>query len=122
LISGQVNDRYEAVISISGYNAQVQLVTLEATIDTGFSGYLTLPADVITQLGLVYDRSEKYTLGDNSEREFEVYRITLSWDGEDRTVVALSTESNPLVGMALLRGSDMFISVIDGGEIRINPH
>jgi clan AA aspartic protease len=104
------------------YDILGQSSEIEAMIDTGFSGYLTLPASVIAQLALTYDRSEKYELGDNSEREFEIYRIRISWDGQDRTVFALSTESDPLVGMSTFRGCDIFIAVVDGGDIRITPH
>jgi predicted aspartyl protease len=95
-----VNDRNEAVIPVSIYNIVGQITDVDTTIDTGFSGHLTLPADLIAEFGLVYDRSEKYTLGDNSEREFEIFRVRLSWYGRDRTVFALSTESDPLVGMS----------------------
>lgn len=119
MIIGQVNARNEAMIPIKIYDAHGQLMELEATIDTGFSGYLTLPAATITQLQLSYDRTETYTLGDNNDVDFDLYRAKLSWDGQDRAVFALSTESEPLVGMLSLRGYTLFVDVVDGGAVRV---
>jgi len=119
MILGQVNARNEAVILVKAYNINGQLAELEATVDTGFSGYLTLPAVIIAQLQLSYDRTETYTLGDNSDVEFDLYSATLSWDGQDRTVFVLSTESEPLIGMSSLRGYGLFIDVVDSGAVRI---
>ena len=119
MIVGQVNARNEAVIPVKAYDVSGQLVELKATVDTGFSGYLTLPAITIAQLQLVYDRTETYTLGDNNDVDFDLYRATLSWDGHDRSVFVLATESEPLIGMSCLRGYGLFIDVVDGGVVHI---
>ncbi len=119
MIVGQVNSLHEAVIPIKVYDANGELIEWEATIDTGFSGYLTLPTIIIEQLQLFYDRSETYTLGDNNNVEFDIYRATLSWNGQDRPIFVLLTESAPLIGMSSLRGCSLFIDVIDGGSVHI---
>jgi clan AA aspartic protease len=118
MITGQVNAHQQAVIPIKVYDVNRQLAELTATIDTGFTGYVTLPAARFTQLQLAYDRTETYTLG-NNDVDFDLYRATLSWDGQGRDVFVLSTESEPLIGMSSLRGYTLFIDVIDGGEVRI---
>ena len=51
--------------------------------------------------------------------EFDIYRATLSWDGQDRAVFALETDGEALIGMGSLRGYSLFIDVIDGGEVHI---
>jgi clan AA aspartic protease len=94
-------------------------VELAAAIDTGFSGYLTLPAATISRLQLTFDRTETYTMGDNNDVDFDLYRAMLSWDGQDRNIFVLSTESEPLIGMLSLRGYSLFIDVVDGGVVRI---
>ena len=109
MIVGQVNARTKAVIPLQIYDAYGQLVHLDVTVDTGFSGYLTLPSVTITQLQLIYDRTETYTLGDNNTVDFDLYRATLCWDGQDRLVFVLSTESEPLVGMSTLRGYAVYL-------------
>jgi clan AA aspartic protease len=98
-----------------------QAIDLQATIDTGFSGHLTLPLGVIATLQLPYDRAEIYTLGDNSDVAFDLYSATLIWDGRDRPVFVLSSGSEPLFGMSLLHGFYLFVDVVDGGEVLIQP-
>jgi clan AA aspartic protease len=119
MILGQVNARREAIIPIQIRAVLGQTLDIEGTIDTGFSGYLTLPPTLIATLQLRYDRTEVYTLGDNSDVVFDIYQATLGWDGRDRDVFVLETESKPLVGMSLLHGHHLFVDVIDGGEVRI---
>lgn len=120
MIIGQVSARYEAVIPVEIYADDGRTVELAATVDTGFSGCLTLPSAVIEKLHLEYDRTEIYTLGDNNDVAFDVYRATLLWDGRPRNVSVLLTESEPLGGMSLLRGYSLFIDVVDGGTVRIS--
>jgi clan AA aspartic protease len=119
MIRGQVNARREAIIPVQIRAVLGQTLDIEATVDTGFSGYLTLPPTLIATLQLRYDRTEVYTLGDNSDVVFDIYQATLGWDGRDRDVFVLETESKPLVGMSLLHGHHLFVDVIDGGEVRI---
>jgi clan AA aspartic protease len=119
MIRGHVNARREVIIPVQIHAVLGQTVDIEATVDTGFSGYLTLPPTLIATLQLRYDRTEIYTLGDNSDVVFDIYQATLEWDGHDRDVFVLETESKPLVGMSLLHGHHLFVDVIDGGEVRI---
>ena len=79
MVLGQVNLRNEAVIPVEIYDRNGLIVELEATVDTGFSGHLTLSTAAISQLELRYDRTETFTLGDNNNVDFDVYRATLSW-------------------------------------------
>jgi clan AA aspartic protease len=120
MIRGQVNSRKEAIIPVHVRDPGGRMVDLAATVDTCFSGYLTLPPAVIATLQLPYDRVEIYTLGDNSDVTFDLYRATVDWDGRDQNVFVVSTESDPLVGMSLLYGYHLFVDVVDGGEVRIS--
>jgi clan AA aspartic protease len=119
MIIGQVNARREAVIPLQVRDLQGQTFDLQATIDTGFSGSLTLPLALLTALQMSYDRTEIYTLGDNNDVSFDLYSGTVVWNGQDRDVFVLATESAPLVGMSMLHGSHLFMDVVDGGEVRI---
>jgi predicted aspartyl protease len=95
------------------------IVDLEASIDTGFSGFLTLPPDLIAVLQIPYERSDIFVLGDNSEAELHLYAGRLLWHGQDKSVILLAAEGIPLIGMSLLEGSDLFVHVVAGGEVRI---
>jgi predicted aspartyl protease len=70
-------------------------------------------------LGLSFLTSRVYTLGDNSEVNFDIYLCVALLDGEERNCKVLASEAFPLVGMALLKGHRLVIDVIDGGEVRI---
>ena len=58
---------------------------VDALIDTGFTSQLTLPALVITNLGLTYEAGV-VPLADGSIKHFNVYKAELGWDGGWRTV------------------------------------
>jgi clan AA aspartic protease len=119
MITGKIDAFRQAVIPLQIRGQDGPPRDLTATIDTGFSGFLTLPPTVITALQLPFDRTEIYTLGDSREVAFDLYRAVVHWDGQNRDIFVLATDCNPLVGMAILHGYTLFLDVIDGGEVRI---
>ena len=70
-------------------------------IDTGYSGFLTLPVALVAELGLPYVFSSSATLADDTEVGFSVHRVTAVWDGNPRNIEADAVGATPLVGMAL---------------------
>jgi hypothetical protein len=52
MITGEVNPKLEAVIPLTVSGPQGQTRALEVVIDTGYSGFLTLPSAVIAGLDL----------------------------------------------------------------------
>ncbi len=52
MIEGVVNDAYEAVVALSLQGATGQVQDIEAIIDAGYSGFLTLPATLVMELEL----------------------------------------------------------------------
>jgi clan AA aspartic protease len=118
MIHGQVNQNCEAIIPlVVGTDSQKQFIN--AVIDTGFSGFLTLPSSIINALGLIWKGRESATLGDGTSCIFEVYIATVIWDGNYITIDINESETAPLVGMQLLRGYDLRIQTIEGGSITI---
>lgn len=127
MMYGVVNSSCEATISlvISNSNRQTQLI--EAVIDTGYTGFLSLPPEIITTLNLPWTGidsakptlRERGTLGDGSEATFEVYAATIIWDGQYRTIPVNEAETDPLVGMSLLYGYDLSIRAVEGGNVTI---
>lgn len=121
MIIGQVNSNTEAVIPVTIRNAGGQAQKMNAIIDTGFSGYLSLPLATIVFLQLTFAESRVYSLGNNEQVNFDLYEAVLEWDGSERTILVLASEAHPLVGMSLLKGFRLVIDAIDGGEVRIEP-
>ncbi|MCY4619160.1 MAG: clan AA aspartic protease [Chloroflexi bacterium] len=119
MIVGAVNDRLEAVLSLklSGYDGRSHGVA--AVIDTGYSGYLTLPPDLIQTLALPRLGRGAASLADGSEVSFDVYQSVIEWYGQDRTIQVDEADTTPLVGMAMLEGHDLHIRVTEGGRVTI---
>ena len=117
-MQGRVNQSCEAMLSIVIKNSAItQLV--DAVIDTGFSGFLTLPSDTISTLGLSWQGRDIATLGDGTSCTFEVYIGLVIWDGQYREIYINESETVPLIGMRLLRGYDLRIQTIEGGIVTI---
>jgi clan AA aspartic protease len=118
MIHGIVNQNCEAILPIVVKNdPRTQLI--DAVIDTGFSGFLTLPSTTITALDLTWKGRDAATLGDGTLCIFEVYIAIIILDGQYRTIDINESETMPLIGMQLLRGYDLRIQAIEGGAVTI---
>ena len=118
MMYGRVNQSCEAILSIVVKNSTNTQFT-DAVIDTGFSGFLTLPSNLIVALNLTWKGRDIATLGDGNSCIFDVYIADIIWDGEYRTIDINQSETVPLIGMRLLRGYDLHIQTIEGGDVTI---
>jgi clan AA aspartic protease len=121
MIIGEITLNREAVIELEIIGSYRRKENIEAVIDTGFNGYLTLPNDLINRLKLRLAGNRRATLGDGYVVVLDVYFAKLSWQGQEREILALQADGNPLVGMSLLYGSRVMLDVIDNGEVTIEP-
>jgi clan AA aspartic protease len=119
MITGTVNADYEAVIRLRIQGPTGHEREVDAIIDTGFNGFLTLPFTLITALGLTRLSRGRALLANGSEGLFDIYRVTVLWDGQPRYVEADAVDTTPLVGMSLLEGYDLHIQVAEGGQVVI---
>ncbi len=104
------------VVGETGVPARV-----EAMVDSGFAGYLSLKPDVVDALKLRRTRSEKAYLADGRSTTCDMYRVQVDWQGHLRTVEVASLDGHPLIGMGLLQGSELRMMVADAGVIEITP-
>jgi len=119
VITGFVTSEVEAVIRLSVYGSPGQVHDINGVIDTGFDGSLTIPPEMIAELNLHWRRRGQGILADGTARVFDIYRATVDWDGEQRHVDVHEANATPLVGMALMRGFELRIQVVDGGTVII---
>ena len=119
MIEGFVNDAYEAVIALSLQDPAGRIQDIEAVIDTGYSGFLTLSATLVAELGLPFAYVGRAFLANDDEVSFDVHDVTVLWDGQPRHIRADATGSTPLVGMLLLDRHDLNIEVESGGRVVI---
>jgi len=118
MMQGYVNENYEAMISVAVKNGG-SLKSFDAVIDTGFTGFLSLPTAIIIELGLQWSYRDRATLGDGSETVFDVYNAEIVWNGQLREIEIDAAETEPLLGMALLRGYRLQVDTIEGGLVTV---
>ncbi len=119
MIQGVVNAAYEAVVSLTLQSAEGRTQEIEAVVDTGYTGFLTLPPTLVNELGLPFAYVGRAFLANDDQVEFNVHNVTLLWDDEPREIEADATGSTPLVGMLSLDGHSLNIEVESGGEVVI---
>lgn len=119
MISGTVNANREPIIRISVQDAHGQSHELDAVIDTGFNGWLTLPPHFVKAFGLSWQRVGTAILADGSQTFFDVFEAKVLWDGQLVTVSVDEAASEPLVGMSLMYGYELLIPVIEGGTLTL---
>lgn len=119
MIIGNVNMKREAVVQLAVFGENQQRQGIKAIIDTGYTGFLTLPSTIITTLGLTWYMQQEGILGDGSLCVFNVYEASVIWDGPIRTIETNESEADPLVGMGLLEGYELKIQAVAGGLVTI---
>ena len=119
MIRGRVTEDQQALVTIDIMDATGQPHSLEVVLDTGFTGYLTLPGEVIRQLGLPSAGGRTFELANGERFEFEAYVAVVSWHDRPRNVLALRSDSTPLLGMTLLWGSRVTLDTLSEGEVVI---
>lgn len=119
MITGVVTASREPVIRLIVSGPQGQTQEVDAIIDTGFDGFLTLPSGLIAALGLPWRRRGRAMLADGSDSLFDVHEATVVWDGSSRRIAVDAVDIDPLVGMALLDGHELTIQAVRGGRVVI---
>jgi clan AA aspartic protease len=119
MIYGVVNLRREATLPLVVGNSSEKQQVIDTVIDTGFDGFLSLPSEIITRLELPWTISNPATLGDGSETVFDFYTGRVIWNGEYRTIDIAESETEPLLGMAMLYGYRLQVDNVEGGIVQI---
>jgi clan AA aspartic protease len=119
MITGVVNAHREATIRLPLQAADGRDQEIEAILDTGFNGSLTLPPAVIAALGLPWRTRGLVILANGAEEQCDIYAAAVLWDGVPRNILVETADTDPLVGMALLYGHDVRMQVVEGGSIII---
>jgi len=118
MIVGIVHRR-EALIRLTVRGPHGRQQEIEAVVDSGYTGWLTLPPSVIAALGLPWQTFGRGILADGSVSVFDVYQAKVLWDDRIRSVFVDEFDSTPLIGMAMLRGYQYKMAVRVGGRVTI---
>ena len=117
MIEGVVNSAREAVLTLPVRGPSGQAQKLDAVIDTGYDGFLTLPLSLVEELGLPFRFRGRAVLANGSQETFGVYGVTVIWDGQPRDIEADAVGMEPLAGMLLLDSHSVYLEVSDGGRV-----
>ena len=118
MIGGLVNDDLEAIVTVSVADADEVYHPFEFVVDTGFSGHLALPEDVIQRLGLRF-RIRSSTIQAIGTAPANFYSGAAFWHQEKRVILVLETDGEYLLGMAMLEGSTLTVAAHPGGAVTI---
>lgn len=121
MIVGAVNASREAIISVGVRGPTGTELRIEAVVDTGFNDDLTLPPELILEIGLPYASPAQATLADGRTIEADYFRAAVLWEGHARHVLVLELPGAPLVGMGLLNGHRLTLDAVPAGRITIEP-
>ena len=120
MIEGRINDRYQPINTITVTTPEGPSREVEAVIDTGFNGFLSLPAELVEELGLPFLYSSRAFLADDRQVTLQTHQATINWDGQSRTVRASSSGATALVGMRLMEQHQLEMDVRREGAVRIS--
>ncbi len=119
MIEGKVSADREAIMDIIVVGQDGKESVFNGVVDTGFTGWLTLPPHVIRDLGLVYRKKGSALLADGSQVLYDVYEGTVIWDGQRANILIGEADSEPLIGMTLMYGYELVLPIIDGAGFRL---
>lgn len=119
MIRGKVDETGDALIPLVVSGEGDRSHEIEAVVDTGFKGFLTLPSSLIDDLEGTLIGLGRAVLADGNEKLFPLYEVTVEWDGQTRIVEADAADTDPLVGMAMMENYVLRIEVRSEGGVTL---
>jgi len=119
MIQGTVTEGREAIVALSVRGPVGEAIAVPATIDTGFTDYLSLPDELILRLGLPFVDRTRAFLADGTLVVIRLYRCHVAWGDREREITVHCLEGAPLVGMRLLWDHLLTMQVTAGGALTI---
>ena len=99
MIRDLVTADHQVLVQLTVLGPGGKSLDVEAIIDTGFDGWLSLPPAIIAELDLEWRERGRAFLADGSDCVFDIYACAVNWDGQLRRVLVHEAEAAPLVGM-----------------------
>jgi predicted aspartyl protease len=121
MIRGVVNASQEAVVRLRERGPGGVESEVDAIVDSGYTGSLTLPAAGVAALGLVRQSGGGVTLADGSVQQIDYYPVEVAWGRGWQSVLVSAVGDEELVGMRLLSGHQLRVEVVPGGVVEITP-
>src|SRR5437016_6160049 len=100
MMTGTVTSGREAILEITVRDGNSVDHTIRAVVDSGYTGFLSLPPSVIASLGLRIRGIGRGRLADDTPIQFDIHEGVVMWDGRPRTIRIASLDGGPLIGMS----------------------
>ena len=120
MIRGTVNSRHEAVVPLRVRAPGGLEYDVDAVMDTGFTGSLTLPPALLSAINAPLRSQIDIRLGDGTIRQVDTYDMEVEWGGAWLAIRVTEIDADPLLGMGLLAGHEVFIEFVPGGVVDIS--
>ena len=95
--------------------------TIDALLDSGFTGAVSLPQRVVKDLKLKWSGEHSVTLADASEVSVDLYEGIVDFAGRQYRCAILSTGDVPTVGMHLMQQARICFEAVPGGDVSLEP-
>lgn len=119
MMTGSVRDRH-VLLPVTFRLPNHPDLVIEFVVDTGFTGLLTLPSEAVSMMGLPFLHRIPAGLADGSFVEVAVHSAIILWKDEEIEVRVLATGNRPLLGTALLDGSELLAQFQEGGLVTVD--
>jgi clan AA aspartic protease len=121
MISGVVTNDLDLLVQLRVIGSSGESVEVGFILDTGFSGAITLPPSLLSDLRLPFHSRARLLLANGSFDRCDVHRGWVLW-GESRVEVLVeSADVPPLLGMGLVRNHWLEVDAVPGGTVVIRP-
>lgn len=111
----------EARLFLTVYGDNALSESISFLIDTGATVAMLLPQETIDRLNLPLadDDEIEITVADGANARCRIYVASIVWHHRVREIEAVNLGSTPLIGMGLLRGSNLSIDATPGGIVTV---
>lgn len=119
MINGIVRPDLHPTVRLAVFGPQDKYRIVDAIIDTGFNGELSLPSGIVDELDLPWLFQEYLTLGNGQRVTSDIYSASIQMGDIERDVRLDCAETDPLIGLELLRGMYLAMDVVVGGTVTL---
>ena len=120
MITGLVTSSLEATLRFHILDGNGQSQPIDAIIDTGFAGFMSVPIATVAALGLPWIIRDNTELIDGRIILIDIYSAIVIWNGKQRMINVQALGGYNLIGMRMLASHDLAICVTDGGSVSID--
>src|SRR5947209_5520330 len=99
MIRGIINATRHAVVRLEVLGPLGKRRDVEAAIDTGFGGALTLPSNVVADLALPWRHLAYGKVASGRVEQFDIYEALVRWDRQLQKILVYRSDVQPLLGM-----------------------